>query len=408
LASSVLDDSPRWRRARRFRIAVIALVQGLIWLSQALLYEDLIFPRSDHALAYRLAELAQCLGLLWLASRDRPIRALDLGSTALFVALLPAHGLAMLVVNEPCFVPFLLTMEWGQAIIALAALLSYRSSLVLFAATWLAGVATVLLRPGFDPDLSDHVVLLLIYLVVSASIRSHERLQKSELEARQALEAAQRERALEEQRKEFVGELHDGVQAALARASLLLESSEQAITEPKIRERLLLARRAVGSALTEARAILSLHEHSTVDATWILHGIERALREAVAGLDVAISATQESDGSVKLLGAPEHHALCRLASEAGTNAIKHARAARIEGHLSIESGVVALRIQNEWSGEHDASSLSSGLGLSVARRRIERLGGKLTANLEDGKRWVVQASLAVSTPKLPARAEATP
>ena len=400
LETSLQDDSPRWVRARRFRIAAIALVQGLIWLSQALLYEDLIFPNREYALPYRLAELAQCLGLLWLASRPRSIRTLDLGSTALFVALLPAHGLAMLLVNEPCFVPFLLTMEWGQAIIALAALLSYRSSLVLFGATWCVGVATVLLRPGFDPDLSDHLVLLLIYLVVAAAIRSHERLQKRELEARQALEAERRERALEEQRQEFVGELHDGVQSALARASLLLESSEQAVTEPKTLQRLLLARRAVGTALAEARAILSLRERASVSASWTLLSIEQVLREAVAGLDVAISATEESDGSVQTLGAPQHHALCRVASEAATNAIKHARAARIDGHLRIESGVIALRIQNDCATTSDASSLSSGLGLSVARRRIERLGGRLTASLEDGKRWVVQASLAVSPPRV--------
>lgn len=390
------DESARWIAARRLRITAIAIVQGLIWFSQAVFYEDLIFPSRDHALLYRAAELAHCLGLLWLAARPRSRKVLEVGSTALFIAILPAHGLAMQVINEPCFVPFLLTMEWGQAIIALAALLSYRSSLTLFSATWCVSVATVLLRPGFDPDLSDHLVLLLIYAVVAASIRSHERLKERELEARFALEAERRARALEEQRQEFVGELHDGVQSALARASLLLESSEQTVTEPKTLQRLLLARRAVTSALNEARAILSLREQSAVDASWTLLSIEQALREAVAGLDVAITASQRSDGSVKLLAAPQHHALCRVASEAALNAVKHARAARIEGHLSIEGGVVELRIENDCAAPAGQSSLSSGLGLSVARRRIERLGGKLTASLEDGTRWVVQASLAVS------------
>lgn len=402
----------------RVRIVVIALVQAAIWASHALLYEDLIFSDRTSALYYRLAQLAHCLGLLWLAARPRSMRSLEWGSTLLFASILPVHGLAMQVVNEPCFVPFLLTMEWGQGIIALAALLSYKPSLLLLATAWVTGVVTVLLRPGFDPDLSDHVVLLLIYAVVAASIRSLDTLRASELAARRELAAVQREQALRGQREEFLGELHDGVSAALARASLLLEASERAHQESKRQTLVEKARNAVEGALAEARSLLTLREKSSVSVTVTALRVEQALKDSVQGFDVDVSSSESNDESVASLSAAAHHALCRVASEAATNAVKHGRATRLVARLLIERGALVLTIENDVvSGTPDQLRhlRSAGFGLRAAGRRITRLGGELSAGLveataEGVSAWLVTARLpaaeaASESPAEPSAAE---
>ncbi len=384
----------------RLRIAVLAAVQGVIWGSHAWLYEDLIFPDLEYALPYRLAQLAHCLGLLWLASRPRPTKTLEWGCTLLFVGILPIHGLAMLVVSDACFVPFLLTMEWGQGIIALAALLSYRPALVLFSVAWCTGVATVLTRPGFDPDLSDHVVLLLIYMVVAAAIRSQDRLRTSELEARTQLAAIQRTQALADQREEFLGELHDGVSAALARASLLLEASERAPVETKRRTLVEKAQTAVEGALAEARALLTLRDKPNVTTSVTALAIESALREPAQGFGVTVALSTESADDVEALPAALHHALCRLASEAATNAIRHGRATRIDASLVIDRERVSLSIRNdvtEGAPDDQRKLRSTGFGLRAAKRRLQRLRGELRAGPSDDSRgeraWLVSVTV---------------
>ncbi len=382
----------------RVRLLGVALVQAAIWASHALFYEDLIFPSREYALPYRAAQLAQCLGLLWLASGKRNARTLDWGAALLFAAILPIHGLAMQVVHEASFVPFLLTMEWGQGLIALAALLSYRPALFLFGTAWLVGVATVTLRPGFDPDLSDHVVLLLIYAVVAASIRAQDRLRVSELVARRALEEARRHRALDEQREEFLGELHDGVSAALSRAALLLDSTERVPSESRRRQILEKARVAVLDALAEARALLTLREQPTVDASWTAFCVERALREAAQGFDVEVSLSTHVEGANIPLSAAVHHALCRLASEATTNALKHSAAPALLGELEVTPEQVRFLLRNslpEGTSEPRSSEArrGAGFGMHAARRRLSRLGGALSAGPTGDGYWVLKAHL---------------
>ena len=67
--------------------------------------------------------------------------------------------------------------------------------------------------------------------------------------------AEERRRALEEQRLDFVSELHDGVAASLSRAALLLDARGPADAS---RRRVRGAEEAVREALAEVRAMFSL------------------------------------------------------------------------------------------------------------------------------------------------------
>lgn len=403
----------------RRRLAGLAIVQIVIWSSHALFYEPLIFEDLEFARGYRLVELAQCLTLLVVAARARSVRRLEVAALLLFAGILPVHGAALLQVREASFVPFLLTMEWAQPIIALAVLLSFRSALVLFATSWAIGAATVLLRPGFDPDLSDHVVLLLIYGVVAASLRSHEELRAREWASRRAWAKVQSERALKEQREKFQAELHDGVSAALSRASLLLDAflknatwrgeGRPAPPENKSRAVLLRARDAVREALAEARALLLARKGSSVPASWLAIELERSLEEVLRGHGVALVFREEDDGSVEALSAEEYHAFCRLVTEAATNALHHASPSELLCRVRIHQGSVEVCVENALASTRSDDTTSStgsstGIGLRAAERRFAKLpGGRFSAGGDGRGKWITLAGISHPSTSVPAR-----
>lgn len=174
----------------RLRVAGVALVSAAVWLSQWVWYEQDIFPLARHSHVYRAGEAAICLALVLLALFARTLKALEWGALGLFCALTTLHGYALLTVADSCVVPFLLTLEWSNIVIALAAALSYRPALILFVVTWLVGAVATRLRPGFDADLSDHVVLAVIYATVVVSVRNYDRTRVAAQVAQRDLELA--------------------------------------------------------------------------------------------------------------------------------------------------------------------------------------------------------------------------
>lgn len=179
-------------RPMRVRLLAIVVVSCSIWLSQVLLFEDQIFPSRTDSYWYRGSELLVSAVLALLAWKCRDHKRLEWGSVACFSGLMLAHGFALLRVHESCVLPFTLTMEWGQMVTILAALLSFWPSLVLLGVTWLVGTLATAARAKWDLDLSDHVVLAIIYGVVLLSIRNFDRLRRDEFSARTRLEGANR------------------------------------------------------------------------------------------------------------------------------------------------------------------------------------------------------------------------
>jgi signal transduction histidine kinase len=79
-------------------------------------------------------------------------------------------------------------------------------------------------------------------------------------------------------------------------------------------------------------------------------------------------------------------AVYRVAQEALTNIIKHARAERVEMHLSYEPRRTRLTVENFAMNSEPPREAShgSGYGLAGMRERAELLGGELTAAMTRG------------------------
>jgi signal transduction histidine kinase len=70
--------------------------------------------------------------------------------------------------------------------------------------------------------------------------------------------------------------------------------------------------------------------------------------------------------------------LYRIAQEAVTNAVKHARARMISVELTESAGVVKVRITDDGIGIGEPTARGNGLGLRIMRYRATSIGAQFS------------------------------
>jgi signal transduction histidine kinase len=88
-------------------------------------------------------------------------------------------------------------------------------------------------------------------------------------------------------------------------------------------------------------------------------------------------------------------ALYRLAQEALTNTLKHARGARATVVLRYDEAAVALSVLDD--GRPAVTGSGQGHGLIGMRERVALYGGTLSVGPRDGRGWVVDALIPLGT-----------
>lgn len=204
--------------------------------------------------------------------------------------------------------------------------------------------------------------------------------------------AAARRDALRRQREDFLMELHDGVSASLSRAAVLLASRRDGDARGD-------ALAAVREGMDEARTIMSLLDAAPEAWDAVVADVRRELAEACELAGLAFSFETESDGTCPCPSPVQKHTVRRLAREALTNAIKHARARTIHVTLAVAGGVIRLRAQDDGVGLPDDHARGRGLGIMA--RRAARLGGRLEVGSGPDGGALVEAWLPTELPASP-------
>jgi signal transduction histidine kinase len=391
----------------RTRARYVAIVSGLIWLSHFLMYESDIFPTRTHSLAYRFAQFAACAGIVVYLRKPRPLRAVESASLFTWCFLVLAHGGAILVVYPSCVMPFTLTLEWGQMVIALASLLSWRSTVALFTWTWVVGAAVTIVRANWDVDLSDHVVLAIIYAVVAASVRAFDRLRVDEFVGRFRLGAANEAlRKIEDARTRLFTNLsHDfrtplalirgeterlagSLTAPASRAALARVQSQAAALADLTDQLLELARFDAGRTPTAPRDF----DVTALASELVAHFSNAASGTTIVVEDATRSASAAAHEGVGVRADPSH--VRRILTNLLDNAVRQVhptggdvrvRIDRFGERISIEvrdtgPGIAPARraqIFERFASFDAAGSVASGIGLPLARELAELNGGRL-------------------------------
>jgi signal transduction histidine kinase len=184
-------------------------------------------------------------------------------------------------------------------------------------------------------------------------------------------------------------EIHDGLAQAFTGILLQLgaveefpscrkRGSELAVTLSRIRE---LARDGLAEA---RRSVMALRLDQTRRA-----GLELALRQLAERSTVPGGVTCTFEGLGLATGLrPEHeHELLRIAQEAVSNAVRHARPRRVSISLTEQPPYWVLAVADDGVGMEQGPELSAqqGFGLSSMRQRAGAIGGEWQIESEPGR-----------------------
>jgi signal transduction histidine kinase len=180
-------------------------------------------------------------------------------------------------------------------------------------------------------------------------------------------------------------DLHDGAQARLVALGMSLGRAEQALDkDPEaVRELLAEARQGAGEALVELRDLArGIRPPILTD-----RGLEPAISALVARtpLPVTLSADLDPDRYNAVVETAAYFTV----AEALANAIKHAKADRVDIRIKSGNGVLVAEVVDDGDGGADAS----GPGLTGLRQRAEALDGRLTVVSPAGGPTTVRAEL---------------
>jgi two-component system NarL family sensor kinase len=212
--------------------------------------------------------------------------------------------------------------------------------------------------------------------------------------ARQVVESQEQERA------RLSRELHDGISQMLVSVKLLLESAlarfERAETRvPAAEEALTTGLTRLAGTLGEVRRISHALRPSMLDDLGLAAALEQLAREL--GDQGAIDVRFESRGTAPAaqrgkprvpLPDPVNTVLFRIAQEALTNIVRHARATRAALTLDVAPNGVTLDIADNGEGFNVDAALAdraSGIGLRNMRERLDTLGGVLSVTSQLGR-----------------------
>jgi signal transduction histidine kinase len=235
---------------------------------------------------------------------------------------------------------------------------------------------------------------------VAARDESEKKQAELQLAHRQLQDYTERaeELAVLQERNRLARELHDAVTQTLFSASLIAEALP-ALWErdqEKGRERLAMLRQMSRGALAEMRTLL-LELRPAAVAETSLEDLLGQLGEAVAGRE-GVPVSVEVDGSCEL-PADLHVALYRIAQEALSNVVKHAKASQVAVSLrcvpcepSPDSGEgegvgvkVELVISDDGRGFDPDDAPPEHMGLGIMRERAEAVGAQLGIVSQPGR-----------------------
>jgi len=191
--------------------------------------------------------------------------------------------------------------------------------------------------------------------------------------------------ALVEERERMARELHDALNQSLFSLSLTARAASRHLaTDPEraaeeLGEIALLAKQA----MTELRAVVDGLRTPDVDRDGLLPAIRSlaALLSRVHHIEIDVAADQEPE----LEGKAEHEVF-RIVQEALTNAVRHARPAKVTVTLANGHHLL-VEISDDGVGFDPMGRTASGrrLGLTSMRDRASALGGRLTITSAPGE-----------------------
>jgi signal transduction histidine kinase len=192
--------------------------------------------------------------------------------------------------------------------------------------------------------------------------------------------------AVLEERQRIARELHDSVTQSLYSASLYTNAAQIALAKGK-----------TDVAAEDLQELRSMNREAMLDMRLLVFELHPPILEK-EGLIVALQARLESvearsgihtefvaEGERRLPASIEVE-LYRIAQEALTNVVKHAKAQQVSVHLKVDDTCFRISVWDNGRGfDSKNAGKSGGRGLLGIQERVQRIGGKLMVDSIPGK-----------------------
>jgi signal transduction histidine kinase len=196
--------------------------------------------------------------------------------------------------------------------------------------------------------------------------------------------------AREEERRRLRRDLHDGLGPTLASLTFKIDAARNLLTQDSERADRLLegVRQQAQEAITDIRRLVYDLRPPALDELGLLSALrEQAASSQHQGLQIIVDVPE----SLPALPAAVEVAAYRIAQEALTNVIRHARAQQCLLRLRLQDGVLTLQITDD--GKGIALGHHIGVGLLAMQERAVELGGSCTITRGPSGGTTIQVSL---------------
>jgi signal transduction histidine kinase len=193
--------------------------------------------------------------------------------------------------------------------------------------------------------------------------------------------------AQEQERRRLSRELHDETGQALTSILLGLRAVEDAKSQEEVAGRLASVRELAVTTLQDVRRLAVELRPKALDDFGLLPALERLTQTFgdQTGIDVRLTSTLPG----KRLPSEVETTLYRIAQEALTNVLKHARASTVSIFLTGQGSTVTAVIEDDGLGFVPGETRDGGLGLIGMRERATLVGGRLALESGDSGTTIV-------------------
>jgi PAS domain S-box-containing protein len=199
-----------------------------------------------------------------------------------------------------------------------------------------------------------------------------------------------------EERHQFGRELHDGLGQQLTALEMMAHTLARELKSgaPEQAKYAWEIAKCIRRAITQTREMA----HGLAPVAAEGEGLMQALQDLAQMTSTAGTPCEfECATAVKIGDAAAAGHLYRIAQEAVTNALKHAKPKKIRIRLENQGSNIELAIEDDGKGLGRSKSTKGGMGLQVMQHRTRLIGGHLTLHSLAGQGVRVVCSLTLPT-----------
>ena len=203
--------------------------------------------------------------------------------------------------------------------------------------------------------------------------------------------------AQEDERKRISRELHDVVAQTLTGINVRLSmlQKESCATTQELREKIAQTQQLVAQSVDTVHRFARDLRPAMLDDLGLIPAVEAYLKDFAkqTGLQVNL----KTDAGVEELDSTGRTVLYRIAQEALTNVVRHARATCVDVSLQKHDGVFSMVIADDGQGivvdDISIEKNSGRLGMLGMRERVEIIGGAFSVASVPGQHTIVRVEI---------------